>query len=131
MWLNCGELFGGGENDSQLSTPLCYNRASGSRWNNVSGAVFTTDTKAKSRGEEHAIEEGASDEVPGHPPNRLFDVKPRQDDPGGTERSRKDNPSTSSSTSNPPDGIRKFDPLRDYPRSEYNDITTGKVRPRT
>jgi hypothetical protein len=30
---------------------------------------------------------------------------------------------------NPPDGIRRFDPLRDYPRSEYNDITTGKVRP--
>ena len=30
---------------------------------------------------------------------------------------------------NPPPGIRKFDPLRDYPRSEYNDITTGKVRP--
>jgi phage tail tube protein FII len=30
---------------------------------------------------------------------------------------------------NPPEGIRGFDPLRDYPRSEYNDITTGKVRP--
>jgi len=30
---------------------------------------------------------------------------------------------------NPPKGIRGFDPLRDYPRSEYNDITTGKVRP--
>jgi len=31
---------------------------------------------------------------------------------------------------NPPDGVRKFDPLRDYPRSEYNDITTGKVAPK-
>ena len=30
---------------------------------------------------------------------------------------------------NPPPGIRGFDPLRDYPRSEFNDITTGKVRP--
>lgn len=30
---------------------------------------------------------------------------------------------------NPPPGVRRFDPLRDYPRSEYNDITTGRVRP--
>lgn len=30
---------------------------------------------------------------------------------------------------NPPEGIRGFDPLRDYPRSDYNDITTGKVDP--
>ena len=30
---------------------------------------------------------------------------------------------------NAPNGTRKFDPLRDYPRSEYNDITTGKVQP--
>lgn len=30
---------------------------------------------------------------------------------------------------NPPKGVSGFDPLRDYPRSEYNDITTGKVRP--
>jgi len=30
---------------------------------------------------------------------------------------------------NPPAGVLKLDPLRDYPRSEYNDITTGKVRP--
>jgi len=30
---------------------------------------------------------------------------------------------------NPPKGTRGFDPLRDYPRSEYNDISTGKVRP--
>ncbi len=30
---------------------------------------------------------------------------------------------------NPPDGIRKFEELRDYPRSEYNDISTGKVAP--
>src|SRR6476660_8466803 len=30
---------------------------------------------------------------------------------------------------NPPAGIRGFDPLRDYPRSEYNDIESGKVRP--
>ncbi|HVB57804.1 MAG TPA: AAA family ATPase [Candidatus Acidoferrales bacterium] len=29
----------------------------------------------------------------------------------------------------PPDGVRKLDALRDYPRSEYNDITTGNVRP--
>ena len=28
---------------------------------------------------------------------------------------------------NSPEGIRGFDPLRDYPRSEYNDITTEKV----
>ena len=31
---------------------------------------------------------------------------------------------------NPPEGIRGFDALRDYPRSEYNDITTGKVQPK-
>jgi len=30
---------------------------------------------------------------------------------------------------NPPEGVPKLDPLRDYPRSEYNDITTGKVKP--
>lgn len=30
---------------------------------------------------------------------------------------------------NPPQGIPKFDALRDYPRSKYNDITTGKVDP--
>lgn len=30
---------------------------------------------------------------------------------------------------NAPADIPKFDPLRDYPRSEYNDITTGKVDP--
>ncbi len=30
---------------------------------------------------------------------------------------------------NPPDGIAGFYALRDYPRSEYNDITTGKVNP--
>jgi len=29
---------------------------------------------------------------------------------------------------NPPKGVRKFDPLRDYPRAEYNDITSGKIR---
>ena len=30
---------------------------------------------------------------------------------------------------NPPKGIKGFDALRDYPRAEYNDITTGKVDP--
>lgn len=30
---------------------------------------------------------------------------------------------------NPPEGVKGFDALRDYPRSEYNDITTGKVDP--
>lgn len=30
---------------------------------------------------------------------------------------------------NPPDGIKKFDALRDYPRALYNDITTKKVDP--
>lgn len=30
---------------------------------------------------------------------------------------------------NPPDGVTGFDALRDYPRSEYNDITTGAVDP--
>ncbi len=28
---------------------------------------------------------------------------------------------------NPPPGVSGFDPLRDYPRGEYNDITTKKV----
>jgi predicted ATPase len=31
---------------------------------------------------------------------------------------------------NPPKGVRGFDPLRDYPRSEYNDITTKRVDPK-
>lgn len=31
---------------------------------------------------------------------------------------------------NPPKDIPGFDPLRDYPRSEYNDITTDKVDPK-
>lgn len=30
---------------------------------------------------------------------------------------------------NPPADARKLDALRDYPRSDYNDITTGKVKP--
>ena len=30
---------------------------------------------------------------------------------------------------NPPDGVEKFDALRDYPRAKYNDITVGKVNP--
>ncbi len=30
---------------------------------------------------------------------------------------------------NPPDGVPHFEPLRDYPRSEFNDITTGRVQP--
>ena len=30
---------------------------------------------------------------------------------------------------NPPKTVRPFDSLRDYPRSEYNDITTGKISP--
>jgi energy-coupling factor transporter ATP-binding protein EcfA2 len=29
---------------------------------------------------------------------------------------------------NPPAGVRSFDALRDYPRSEFDDVTTGKVR---
>ncbi|MCP1271777.1 AAA family ATPase [Acetobacter cerevisiae] len=29
-----------------------------------------------------------------------------------------------------PDGIKGFDPLRDYPRALYNDITTEKVNPK-
>lgn len=32
---------------------------------------------------------------------------------------------------NAPDDVPGFDALRDYPRSEYNDITTGKVKPST
>jgi predicted ATP-dependent endonuclease of OLD family len=31
---------------------------------------------------------------------------------------------------NPPQGVRGFDPLRDYPRSEFNDITTKAVDPK-
>lgn len=30
---------------------------------------------------------------------------------------------------NPPEGLAGFSALRDYPRSKYNDITTGKVKP--
>jgi predicted ATPase len=30
---------------------------------------------------------------------------------------------------NPPIGVPRFDPLRDYPRAQYNEITTGKVKP--
>ena len=30
---------------------------------------------------------------------------------------------------NPPEGIPKFDVLRDYPRSEYNDVSKGIVKP--
>jgi len=29
---------------------------------------------------------------------------------------------------NPPGGLRNFDALRDYPRSEFNDVVAGKVR---
>src|SRR4030088_3698743 len=30
---------------------------------------------------------------------------------------------------NPPLGARGFDPLRDYPRSEFDDINSGKILP--
>jgi AAA ATPase domain/AAA domain len=30
---------------------------------------------------------------------------------------------------NPPPGVPKFEPLRDYPRADYNDITAGRVDP--
>lgn len=30
---------------------------------------------------------------------------------------------------NAPDGVKSFDPLRDYPRALYNDITKGRVKP--
>jgi hypothetical protein len=30
---------------------------------------------------------------------------------------------------NPPAGVPGFDVLRDYPRSQYNDITSGKIKP--
>jgi predicted ATP-dependent endonuclease of OLD family len=30
---------------------------------------------------------------------------------------------------NPPDSANKLDALRDYPRSKYNDISTGKIKP--
>lgn len=30
---------------------------------------------------------------------------------------------------NKPDDVNDFDPLRDYPRSKYNDITTGRIDP--
>ncbi len=29
---------------------------------------------------------------------------------------------------NPPGGLRNFDALRDYPRSEYNDVVAGRIR---
>jgi energy-coupling factor transporter ATP-binding protein EcfA2 len=32
---------------------------------------------------------------------------------------------------NPPEDVPKLDALRDYPRGDYNDITTGKVTPST
>ncbi len=32
---------------------------------------------------------------------------------------------------NPPPDVPKFDALRDYPRSKYNEITTGRVDPKT
>lgn len=31
---------------------------------------------------------------------------------------------------NPPDGVKRLDALRDYPRAKYNDITTEKVDPK-
>ena len=31
---------------------------------------------------------------------------------------------------NAPEGVSGFDPLRDYPRRLYNDISTGKVDPK-
>ena len=30
---------------------------------------------------------------------------------------------------NAPNEVKQFDPLRDYPRALYNDVTTGKVNP--
>jgi predicted ATP-binding protein involved in virulence len=32
---------------------------------------------------------------------------------------------------NPPPDVPKFDALRDYPRAKYNDITSGRVDPKT
>ena len=58
-----------------------------------------------------------------------FDVESTKTILVWAQRSRQDSSLRSATTTQCPEGVRGFDPLRDYPRSEYNDITTGKVLP--
>lgn len=60
----------------------------------------------------------------------LFDVEPQKTIVVGPNEAGKSALLQALQQLNPPEGLaRGFIPLRDYPRSEYNEITTKKVRP--
>jgi predicted ATPase len=59
----------------------------------------------------------------------LFDVEPGKTILVGPNEAGKSALLEALQRINPPGGIRNFDALRDYPRSEFSDIAAGKVRP--
>lgn len=58
-----------------------------------------------------------------------FDVEPGKTILVGTNEAGKSAVLQALQKINPPPGVPGFDPLRDYPRSEYHDIATGTVEP--
>ena len=58
----------------------------------------------------------------------LFDVEPGKTILVGPNEAGKSALLEALQRINPPGGIRTFDALRDYPRAEFSDIITGKVR---
>jgi chromosome segregation ATPase len=58
-----------------------------------------------------------------------FDVEPQKTIMVGVNEAGKSAALQALQQVNPPDGVAGFDALRDYPRSEYNDLSTGAVDP--
>ncbi len=58
-----------------------------------------------------------------------FDVEPRKTILVGPNEAGKTALLQALQQLNPPEGVSRFDVLRDYPRSEYNDVTTNTVDP--
>jgi len=58
----------------------------------------------------------------------LFDIEPGKTILVGPNEAGKSTLLAALQRLNPPGGIRNFDALRDYPRSEFSDIIAGKIR---
>jgi len=58
----------------------------------------------------------------------LFDIEPGKTILVGPNEAGKSTVLEALQRLNPPNGMRSFDALRDYPRSEFNDVVSGKVR---
>src|ERR1700693_3598420 len=58
----------------------------------------------------------------------LFDIEPGKTILVGPNEAGKSALLAALQRINPPGSVRSFDPLRDYPRSEFNDVVSGKIR---